>query len=208
VTDLGAAACVPVAAELDDACRGSRSGRSEVQHLPARGHRRGRVALTRESPVRRDPLTIAYTFSYGATQRDRGGRSVPTSACVRPRFARPRSSGSHFAILSATGHLPAGEQPGGPDAGHLFTGEAAGALHSSGRRSSSSSPVSRSRAAGIAPSCPKWSCVAGPRGPGVRRSTDQAGAVNFVPVEQRFYAARPDDVRGLPLQPVWARSST
>ena len=82
------------------------------------------IALMRESPVRRDPLTIAYTFSYGATQATAAAFCSYFSVCT-PEVRAAQELRKPLAILSATATIPRVNNPVDPTRGHLFTGEVA-----------------------------------------------------------------------------------
>ena len=104
-----------------------------------------------------------------------------------------------LAILSATATFPRVNNPVDPTRGHLFTGEAAWSSSLIG--SSQFQQFTRFAIEGrwyrtILPEVVlAWRARAGRV---FGRSSDNQGVVNFVPVEQRFYAGGPNDVRGFP----------
>ena len=156
------------------------------------------IALTRESPVRRDPLTLAYTFSYGATQATAAAFCSYFSVCT-PEVRAAQELRKPLAILSATAAIPRVNNPVDPTRGHLFTGEVAWSSSLIG--SSEFQQFTRLAIEGrwyrtILPDVVlAWRARAGRV---FGRSSDNQGTVNFVPVEQRFYAGGPNDVRGFP----------
>ena len=156
------------------------------------------VALTRESPVRRDPLTVAYTFSYGATQATAAAFCSYFSVCT-PEVRAAQELRKPLAILSATATFPRVNNPVDPTRGQLFTGEVAWSSSLIG--SSQFQQFTRLAIEGrwyrtIVPDVVlAWRARAGRV---FGRSNDNTGVVNFVPVEQRFYAGGPNDVRGFP----------
>ena len=156
------------------------------------------IALTRESPVRRDPLTLAYTFTYGSTQATAAAFCSYFSVCT-PEVRAAQELRKPLAILSATAAIPRVNNPVDPTRGHLFTGEVAWSSSLIG--SSQFQQFTRFAIEG------RWYRTVFPdvvlawrarAGRVFGRSSDQQGAVNFVPVEQRFYAGGPNDVRGFP----------
>jgi outer membrane protein insertion porin family/translocation and assembly module TamA len=156
------------------------------------------VALTRESPVRRDPLTVAYTFSYGATQATAAAFCSYFSVCT-PEVRAAQELRKPLAILSATASFPRVNNPVDPTRGQLFTGEVAWSSSLIG--SSQFQQFTRLAVEGrwyrtILPDVVlAWRVRAGRV---FGRNNDNQGTVNFVPVEQRFYAGGPNDVRGFP----------
>lgn len=156
------------------------------------------VALTRESPVKRDPLTVAYTFSYGSTQATAAAFCSYFSVCT-PEVRAAQELRKPLAILSATATIPRVNNPVDPSRGHLFTGEVAWSSSLIG--SSEFQQFTRFAIEGrwyrtIIPDVVlAWRARAGRV---FGRSSDNQGTVNFVPVEQRFYAGGPNDVRGFP----------
>ena len=156
------------------------------------------VALTRESPVRRDPLTVAYTFTYGATQATAAAFCSYFSVCT-PEVRAAQELRKPLAILSATATFPRVNNPVDPSRGHLYTGEVAWSSSLIG--SSQFQQFTRLAIEGrwyrtILPEVVlAWRARAGRV---FGRKTDNLGTVNFVPVEQRFYAGGPNDVRGFP----------
>jgi outer membrane protein insertion porin family/translocation and assembly module TamA len=156
------------------------------------------IALTRESPVRRDPLTVAYTFSYGATQATPAAFCSYFSVCT-PEVRAAQELRKPLAILSATATIPRVNNPVDPTRGQLFTGEVAWSSSLIG--SSQFQQFTRLAIEGrwyrtIVPEVVlAWRARAGRV---FGRNNNDQGTVNFVPVEQRFYAGGPNDVRGFP----------
>ncbi len=156
------------------------------------------IALTHESPVRRDPLTIAYTFSYGATQATPAAFCSYFSVCT-PEVRAAQELRKPLAILSATATFPRVNNPVDPTRGQLYTGEFAWSSSLIG--SSQFQQFTRVAVEGrwyrtIVPDVVlAWRARAGRV---FGRSSDNRGLVNFVPVEQRFYAGGPNDIRGFP----------
>ena len=154
------------------------------------------VALTRESPVKRDPLTIAYTFSYGATTATPAAFCSYFSVCT-PEVRAAQELRKPLAILGATAAIPRVNNPVDPSRGHLFTGEVAWSSSLIG--SSEFQQFTRVAIEGrwyrtIMPEVVlAWRARAGRV---FGRNSGTQGTVNFVPVEQRFYAGGPNDVRG------------
>ncbi len=157
------------------------------------------IALLRESPVRRDPLTIAYTFSYGATQATPAAFCSYFSVCT-PAVRAAQSLRRPIAVLSATATFPRVNNPVDPTRGRLFAFETAWSSALIG--SSSLQQFTRFAAEGrwyrtIAPDVVlAWRARVGRV---FGRAADNKGVSgNFVPVEQRFYAGGPNDIRGFP----------
>ena len=157
------------------------------------------IALLRESPVRRDPLTIAYTFSYGATQATPAAFCSYFSVCT-PEVRAAQSLRRPIAVLSATATWPRVNNPVDPTRGRLFSAEVAWSSALIG--SSSLQQFTRFAVEGrwyrtIAPDVVlAWRARVGRV---FGRAADNKGVSgNFVPVEQRFYGGGPNDVRGFP----------
>lgn len=165
------------------------------------------IALTRESPVKRDPLTVAYTFSYGATTATPAAFCSYFSVCT-PEVRAAQELRKPLAILSATASFPRVNNPVEPSRGHLFTAEAAWSSSLIG--SSQFQQFTRLAAEGrwyrtLVPDVVlAWRARAGRV---FGRGADNTSTGNFVPVEQRFFAGGPNDVRGFPYNR-WGRSST
>ena len=148
----------------------------------------------------RDPLTLSYTFSYGPTQATPAAFCSFFSVCT-PECGPRRSSGGRSRSWGCAPRRVAGEQPGGAGRGATCTrARWRGARSLIG--SSEFQQFTRFAVEG------RWYRTLAPdvvlatrvRGGvvfgGAARTTRRA--VNFVPVEQRFYGGGPNDVRGFP----------
>jgi outer membrane protein assembly factor BamA len=158
------------------------------------------ISLTRESPVKRDPLTVAYTFSYGATQATAAAFCSYFSVCT-PEVRAAQELRKPLAILSATATFPRVNNPVDPTRGQLFTGEVAWSSSLIG--SAEFQQFTRLAVEGrwyrtIFPDVVlAWRARAG-RVFGRGQDNATAANINFVPVEQRLYGGGPNDIRGFP----------
>ena len=149
--------------------------------------------------MKRDPLTIAYTFSYGATTATPAAFCSYFSVCT-PEVRAAQELRKPLAILSGTATFPRVNNPVEPSRGQLFTGEVAWSSSLIG--SSQFQQFTRLAIEGrwyrtIVPDVVlAWRARAG-RVFGRSAANNQTFG-NFIPVEQRFYAGGPNDVRGFP----------
>ncbi len=156
------------------------------------------VGINRETPIRRLPLALTYTFTVGRTE------ASPVSFCAFFNACNPSdvtflSQRRRLAAVSATGTVPRANNPLNPTRGYVASGELTVASRFIG-----SDPVEQfTRVVGdYAWYHPigrdlvfSWRVHAG----SIFSPVKLAGSpVSFVPPEERFYAGGPNDVRGFP----------
>lgn len=157
------------------------------------------INLTRETPRRRLPLSLAYTLSYGRTEATDVNFCAFFNACT-PAIIDLLEQRRRLATLTGTATLPRTNSPIDPTRGYLASFQV---THSSAIIGSSSlqrftrligdaawyRPVSRDVVL-------SWRLRGGiifaPRA----NIAGVTSASSFVPPEQRFYAGGPNDVRG------------
>lgn len=154
------------------------------------------LALTRESNVWRDPITLSYSFSYGRTQATPAVFCSYFNACT----AETRSLQEQrrpLAILGLRAAQARVNNPIEPGRGHIYSGEVAWSSTLIG--SSEFQQFSRFVAEGRWYATLTRDVVLATR---VRSGVVFGGGVtqldvpSFIPVEQRFYGGGPNDVRG------------
>jgi outer membrane protein insertion porin family/translocation and assembly module TamA len=159
------------------------------------------LSVTRESPVRRDPITFAYTFSYGATSATDAAFCAYFSVCT-PDIRSIQEQRKPLGILGVTAVQPRVNNLIEPTRGQILSGEVAWSSTAIG----SSALQQFTRMVGearfyrtVLPDVVLgWRLRAGRvfgrglSGEGVSSSA------NFVPIEQRFYGGGPNDIRGFP----------
>jgi outer membrane protein assembly complex protein YaeT len=155
------------------------------------------VLLRRETPKRRIPLSLAYTFSYGSTEATAVSFCASFNACT-PDLVALLSENRVLATLTATGTLPQVNTPLDPSRGSLASLEATIASRFIGSSSiqqftrlvgdySRYHPLTRDVVL-------SWRVRGGVIfSPTVDVATESG---NFIPPEQRFYGGGPNDVRG------------
>lgn len=157
------------------------------------------VSVTRESPVRRDPITLAYSFSYGATFATDAAFCSFFSVCT-PDVRAIQQLRKPIGILSLAVAQPRVNNLIDPTRGQVLSAEMAVSSTLIG----SSSFQQFTRLVGearfyrtVVPDLViAWRVRAGRIfGRGLRDDGLTSGS-NFVPIEQRFYAGGPNDVRG------------
>jgi outer membrane protein insertion porin family/translocation and assembly module TamA len=157
------------------------------------------IATTRESPVRRDPITLAYSFSYGATFATDAAFCSFFTVCT-PDVRAIQQLRKPLGILSLSVAQPRVNNLIEPTRGRVLSGEVAWSSTLIG----SSSFQQFTRLVGearfyrtVVPDVVLAWRVRGGRifGRGLRDEGLTSGS-NFVPIEQRFYAGGPNDVRG------------
>ena len=154
------------------------------------------TALTRESRVRRDPLTLTYSFSYGRTEATPVVFCSYFSVCT-PDVIALQEQRRPLATLSLRGSRPRTNNPVNPTRGNVFLGEVTWSDPILG----SSNFYQFVRLVGEG----RWYRTLWPNvvlswrvkgGIIFAPQTVEGAAANFVPLEQRFYAGGPNDVRG------------
>jgi outer membrane protein insertion porin family/translocation and assembly module TamA len=154
------------------------------------------IALTRESSIWRDPITLSYTFSYGRTQATPAVFCSFFNACT----AETRSLQEQRRPLAMLGLRAARvrvNNPVEPGRGSVYSGEAAWSSTVIG--SSEFQQFTRFVAEGRWYTTLARDVVLATR---VRSGVVIGGALSnfdvpsFIPVEQRFYGGGPNDVRG------------
>lgn len=157
------------------------------------------VAMTRESPVKRDPITLAYSFSYGATFATDAAFCSFFSVCT-PDVRAIQELRKPIGILSLAAAQPRVNNLVYPTRGQVLSAEVAVSSTLIG----SSSFQQFTRLVGEArfyrtlmpDLVVAWRVRAGRIfGRGLRDEGLSTGG-NFVPIEQRFYGGGPNDVRG------------
>jgi outer membrane protein insertion porin family/translocation and assembly module TamA len=157
------------------------------------------ISTTRESPVRRDPITLAYSFSYGATFATDAAFCSFFSVCT-PDVRAIQQLRKPIGILSLAAAQPRVNNLVYPTRGQVLSAEAAVSSTLIG----SSSFQQFTRFVGearfyrtVVPDVVlAWRVRAGRIfGRGLQDDGLTSGS-NFVPIEQRFYAGGPNDVRG------------
>ncbi|HEX5818386.1 MAG TPA: BamA/TamA family outer membrane protein [Gemmatimonadales bacterium] len=154
------------------------------------------VAVTRESNVWRDPISVSYTFSYGRT------RATPAVFCsyFNACTAETRSLQEQrrpLAILGLRALQTRVNNPVEPGRGHLYSGEFAWSSTLIG--SSEFQQFTRFVAEGRWYATLMRGVVLATR---VRGGVVFGGGISnldtptFIPVEHRFYGGGPNDVRG------------
>ncbi len=159
------------------------------------------VSVTRESPVHRDPITFAYSFSYGATTATDAAFCAYFSVCT-PDIRSIQEERKPLGILSVTASQPRVNNLVEPTRGQIYSGEVAWSSTVIG-----SSPFQQfTRVLGearfyrtVLPDVVLgWRLRAGRVfGKGLSSEGFNTGQ-NFVPIEQRFYGGGPNDIRGFP----------
>lgn len=157
------------------------------------------ISMTRESPVKRDPITLAYSFSYGATFATDAAFCSFFSVCT-PDVRAIQELRKPIGIVSLAVAQPRVNSLVDPTRGQVLSAEAA--VSSTVIGSSSFQQFTRfvGEARFYRTVVPDlvvaWRVRAGRIfGRGLRDEGLSTGS-NFVPIEQRFYAGGPNDVRG------------
>ncbi len=154
------------------------------------------ISLTRESKVQRDPVTLSYTFSYGRTEATPVAFCAYFSVCtedVRSLQAQRRP----VATLGLVGRRPRVNALVDPSRGSILSGEVTWSSTLIG--SASFQQFTRLVGEGRWYRTLATDVVLSGRIRGgivVAPSLQEGQAPNFVPLEQRFYAGGPNDVRG------------
>jgi outer membrane protein insertion porin family len=154
------------------------------------------IALTRESSIWRDPITLSYTFSYGRTQATPAVFCSFFNACtVETRSLQEQRR--PLAILGLRAAQVRVNNPVEPGRGHVYSGEAAWSSTVIG--SSEFQQFTRFVGEGRWYTTLARDVVLATR---VRGGVVIGGAIakldvpSFIPVEQRFYGGGPNDLRG------------
>lgn len=154
------------------------------------------TSLTRESRVRRDPLTLTYAFSYGRTEATPVVFCSYFSVCT-PDVIALQEQRRPLATLALRGSRPRTNNPVNPTRGNVLLGEITWSAPALG----SSNFYQFVRIVGEG----RWYRTLLPEvvlawrlrgGIIFAPQTVEGAAANFVPLEQRFYAGGPNDVRG------------
>jgi outer membrane protein assembly factor BamA len=154
------------------------------------------IAVTRESNVWRDPITLSYTFSYGRTQATPAVFCSYFNACT----AETRSLQEQrrpLAILGLRALQARVNNPVEPGRGHLYSGEFAWSSTLIG--SSEFQQFTRFVGEGRWYATVMRDVVLATRlkgGAVFGGGISSLDAPTFIPVEQRFYGGGPNDVRG------------
>jgi len=154
------------------------------------------LAVTRESNVWRDPITLSYSFSYGRTQATPAVFCSYFNACT----AETRSLQEQrrpLAILGLRASQVRVNNPVEPARGHVYSGEAAWSSTLIG--SSEFQQFSRFVGEGRWYYSLRRDLVLATRlrgGVVFGGGVTQLDVPSFIPVEQRFYGGGPNDVRG------------
>lgn len=154
------------------------------------------TSLVRESRVRRDPISLTYTFSYGRTEATAAVFCSYFSVCTEQVRALQQER-RPLATLTLAASRPRTNNPVAPTRGHILSAEATWSSTLLG--SSSFSEFTRFSAEGrayrtLAPGVVLSGRLRG--GVVLSQPFSEGQAPNFVPLEQRFYAGGPNDVRG------------
>ncbi len=154
------------------------------------------TSLTRESRVRRDPISLTYSFSYGRTEATPVVFCSYFSVCT-PDVIALQEQRRPLATLSLRGSRPRTNNPVNPTRGNVLLGEATWSDPILG----SSNFYQFVRLVGEG----RWYRTLWPNvvfawrlkgGIIFAPQTVEGAEANFVPLEQRFYAGGPNDVRG------------
>jgi outer membrane protein assembly factor BamA len=154
------------------------------------------LALTRESQVWRDPITLSYTFSYGRTQATPAVFCSFFNACTA-ELRGLQQQRQPLAILGLRASRPRVNNPVEPARGSVYLGEVAWSSTLIG--SSEFQQFTRLVAEGRWYHELKRDWVVALRARGgmvFGGGLTEFNAPTFVPVDQRFYAGGPNDVRG------------
>ena len=155
------------------------------------------VALTRNTPRRRNPLSLTYTISYGRTEATALSFCSVFGACT-PDVVNPLRENLVLATVTALGTFARVNSPIDPTRGSIRTVEL---THSSKYIGSSTLQQFTRIAGGVSWYRPlsrnvvlSWRV----RGGLIFSPTLDVGSASgaFVPPDQRFYAGGPNDVRG------------
>lgn len=154
------------------------------------------LALTRESKLYRDPITLSYTFSYGRTTASPAVFCSIFLACTE-ELRSLQQQRLPLAVLGLRASRPRVNNPVEPSRGSVYLGEVAWSSSLIG--SSEFQQFVRTVLEG------RWfttvfkDMVLATRLRGglvFQTGATQFDAPTFVPVDQRFYAGGPNDVRG------------
>ncbi len=154
------------------------------------------TTFTRESRVRRDPVSLTYSFSYGRTEATPVVFCSYFSVCT-PDVIALQEARRPLATLSLRASRPRTNNPVNPSRGNVILGEVTWSAPELG----SSNFYQFVRLVGEG----RWYRTLWPdvvlgwrlRGGIIFAPENVEGAQeNFVPLEQRFYAGGPNDVRG------------